>query len=75
MLDGADFAGRECTAYGENDRGGGVLALAAEEFALGQDQVDASPLDARERGNGASQFAFEGPNIVDVLDEAGGTER
>ena len=75
MLDGADFAGRQFAADGEDDRGRGVLALAAEQLALGQDEVDAGALDAGERGDGAGQFAFEGAHIVDVLDEARGAQR
>src|SRR5690606_26328702 len=75
VLDGADFAGGKLAAHGEDDRGRGLADIAAEQFAFGQDEVDASAFDAGKRADGAGEFALKGPYMIDVLDEARRTQR
>ena len=75
MLDGADFAGAQFAADRDDDGGRWLLGFAAEQLALGQDEVNPGRLDAGERTDGAGQFAFEGTDIVEVLHEAGGAQR
>ncbi len=53
----------------------GCWRVAAEQFALGQDEMHARRLDAGQRGDGAGELALERPDLVDVLDEARGAER
>src|SRR3546814_7556747 len=53
----------------EDDGGARVLALAAEQLAARQHQMDARLLDRGDRPDGARELAFQRPHVVDVLHE------
>src|SRR6202022_5028019 len=46
-----------------------------KQRALRKHQMNPGGLDAVDRSDGSGQFALERPQMVDVLDEAGGAER
>ena len=74
MLDGADFFIRELATDRQNDRRSRILLVAREQGALGQDQMHTGGFDARKRGNGARELAFEGAHIVEILHETRGAQ-
>ncbi len=71
MPDRADLARVEVAHQLQDDGGAGLLAVAFEQAALWQDEVDAGGLDAADRPDRARQLAFQRAQVVHVLDEIG----
>ncbi len=74
VADGAHLAGAQRAAHLEHDGGRRLRPVAREQLALRQHQVHARGFDLVEAADGARELAFERPQPVDVLDEAGGAE-
>ena len=74
MADRAHLARVELAGHLQRDGGAGLLAVALEQLALGDDEMDPRRLDAREGPDGAGELAFQRAQRVDVLHEAGGRE-
>ncbi len=77
ILDRDDLAGAKprVAAHAQQNRGAGLLAVAAEHLALGQNEVNADGLDRLDRADAARQLAFKRADEIDVLHEVGGAER
>ena len=58
----------------EDDGGGGGFALADEDGRLGHGEVNAGPLDAAQRADGAGQFALQSALVVDLFGELADAE-
>ena len=75
MLDGADLAAvHACRAVFSTTEADGLLVVAGKDLAFGNDQMHAGALDAVDGLDRARQFAFQGAQVIDVLDEGGGAE-
>jgi len=72
MLDGGNlFAGQGYPAARlEKDAGRRRLRAVAEKLTLGQNEMNARRLDGRHRADGPGQFALQGAQVIDVLNEA-----
>ena len=58
----------------QEDAGAGGACLAAEQLALGQDEVNAGAADMFNGTDRARQLAFKRAHLVDILHHAGGAE-
>ena len=75
VADRPDLPGIEVAHQLQHDGGARGLAVALEQAALGQDEVDARRLDPADRPDRAGELALQGAQVVHVLDEVGGRER
>src|SRR5687768_16302316 len=75
MAHGADLARLQLAAELEHDGGARRLAVALEQPAFRDHQMNARRLNASDRSDGARQLALERAQVIDALNEAGRRER
>ena len=74
VLDGLDLAAVHAAAGLQHDRSRRGLVIARKNLALGDDKMDAGAFHALDGLDGAGQLAFQGAQMIDVLDKGGGAE-